>query len=99
MTCQLLFAPECFVTQIARRLHLLEDCVGRSQQKSECEQTKGSGGGFCRLIDELQQATVPKQPAAGATFSGKRENGELEPPSGSQEGGYHWKEEEGPTEQ
>ena len=71
--------------------------MGRSQQKSECEQTKGWGGGRCRLIDELQQATVPKQPAAGATFSGKRENGELEPPSGSQEGGYHWTEEEGPT--
>ena len=50
-----------------------------------------------KLIDELQQATVPKLPAAGATFSGKRENGELEPPSGSQEGGYHWTEEEGPS--
>ena len=61
---QYLFAPECFVAHIARRLHLLEDCVGRSQQKSECEQTKGSGGRWCRLIDELQQATVPKQPAS-----------------------------------
>ena len=66
-----LFAPKCFVAHIARRLYLWEDCVGRSQQKSECEQTKGSDGGWKvpinRQVAAGDSSQVPAA-AAGATF-------------------------------